>query len=147
VKQNGNILLVDDNDDDAFLMEKAFRSAGCPAHIFRCIDGEETQNYLEARPPFTSRGFYPVPDLILLDLKIPKLSGLEVLEWIREQPRFRNLIVVILTSSSLQRDIDQAYAFQANCFLTKPSSLTDTVEMARMIQACWLENLPTPRAD
>ena len=141
---SGNILLVDDNDDDAFFIEKGLKTAGCSAHIFRCIDGRETQNYLEAKAPFSNRGFYPVPDLVLLDLKIPHMSGLEVLKWVREHPVLFNLIVVVLTSSSQQRDIDEAYRLRANCFLTKPSSLSDTVEMARSIKLCWLQNLPTP---
>ncbi len=140
----GNILLVDDNDDDAFFIEKAFKSAGSLAHVFRCIDGRETLNYLEGKAPFASRGFYPLPDLVLLDLKIPHLSGLDVLKWIREHPLLNRLIVIILTSSAQQRDIDAAYALQANCFLTKPASLTETVEMARAIKACWLQNIPTP---
>ena len=144
MESKGKILLVDDNDDDAFFIEKAFKSVGSAAHIFRCIDGRETQYYLEAKAPFSNRGFYPMPDLILLDLKIPHLPGLEVLRWIREHPTLNKLIVVVLTSSAQQRDIDEAYALQANCFLTKPSSLSDTTEMARSISACWLQNLPTP---
>jgi CheY-like chemotaxis protein len=143
MEQSGNILLVDDNDDDAFFIEKAFKSAGSPAHIFRCIDGRETQSYLLAQAPFSDRGFYPLPDLVLLDLKIPHIDGMAVLRWIRQQPDLRSLIVIILTSSSQQRDIDEAYALQANCFLTKPSSLADTTELAKSIALCWLKNLPT----
>ena len=146
MQSTGNILLVDDNDDDAFFIEKAFKSAGSDAHIFRCIDGREVQRYLEAEAPFSNRGFYPMPDLILLDVKIPFLTGLEVLKWIRAHPKLRNLIVIMLTSSAQQRDIDAAYALQANCFLTKPSSLTETVEMAKSLALCWLKNLPAPLA-
>jgi CheY-like chemotaxis protein len=143
MEQSGNILLVDDNDDDAFFIEKAFKSAGVLAHIFRCLDGREVKNYLLGEAPFADRGFYPLPDIVLLDLKIPYSSGLEVLRWIRAQPNLRGLIVLILTASSLQRDIDEAYAAQANCFLTKPSSLAATVDQARAISLCWLKNLPT----
>jgi CheY-like chemotaxis protein len=143
MSNKGNILLVDDNDDDAFFIEKAFNSAGAPAHIFRCIDGREAQNYLRAEAPFADRGFYPLPDLILLDLKIPHVTGMEVLRWIREQPSLRHMIVLVLTSSAQQRDIDEAYKLQANCFLTKPSSLSDTVEMAKSIARCWMGNLPS----
>jgi CheY-like chemotaxis protein len=145
MEPSGNILLVDDNDDDAFFIEKAFKTAQAPAHIFRCIDGRETQQYLEAQPPFSKRGFYPLPDLVLLDLKIPHLSGLDVLKWIREHPTLHDLIVIILTSSTQQRDIDAAYALGANCFLSKPSSLTETVELAKAIKRCWLQTLPSPR--
>jgi len=144
MEPSGNILLVDDNDDDAFFIEKAFKSVGALAHIFRCIDGRETQNYLEGRTPFTDRGFYPMPDLVLLDLKIPHISGLDVLRWIREHPTLNRLVVIVLTSSAQQRDIDAAYALQANCFLTKPGALDETIEMARAIKSCWLQNIPTP---
>lgn len=143
MEHGGNILLVDDNDDDAFFIEKAFKSAGSSAHIFRCIDGKEAQNYLEAQAPFSDRGFYPAPDLVLLDLKIPQVPGLEVLRWIRQHPEWNNLIVVVLTSSAQQRDINEAYALKVNCFLTKPSALNDTVELARSIMLCWLKNLPS----
>jgi CheY-like chemotaxis protein len=145
MEQRGNILLVDDNDDDAFFVEKGFQSAEANANIFRCIDGREAQHYLEAKAPFSSREFYPLPDLILLDLKIPLGGGLEVLKWIREHPTLRRLIVIILTSSSHQKDIDGAFALGANGFLTKPSSLAETVELARGIKLCWLKNLPSPR--
>jgi len=143
MEHGGNILLVDDNDDDAFFIEKAFKSAGSLAHIFRCIDGHEVQNYLKAEAPFGNRGFYPLPDLVLLDLKIPQMPGLEVLRWIRAHPELNSLIVIVLTSSAQQRDIDEAYQLRANCFLTKPSSLDETVAMARAISLCWLRNLPT----
>ena len=146
MSNKGTILLVDDNDDDAFFIEKAFTSAGSPAHIFRCIDGREAQHYLLAEAPFTNRGFYPMPDLILLDLKIPHLSGLELLKWVREQPALRHLIVLILTSSAQQREIDAAYDLQANCFLTKPLSPAETAELAKSITLCWMTNRPSSRA-
>ncbi len=141
--QAGNILVVDDNDDDVFFLEKAFKTLSSTCHFFRCIDGLEAQRYLRAEAPFSDRGFYPLPDLILLDLKIPHLNGFEVLEWIRADAALRTQIVVVLSSSSQQSDIDRAYALQANSFLTKPSSLAETVELARAIELCWLRALPT----
>lgn len=143
MEHGGNILLVDDNDDDAFFVEKAFKSVPSPVHVFRCLDGRETLKYLKGEAPFSDRGFYPLPDLVLLDLKIPHLNGIEVLRWIRQNPELRHLIVLILTSSAPQRDVDEAYALNANCFLTKPSSLEQTVEMARSIAFCWMKNLPS----
>jgi CheY-like chemotaxis protein len=141
--RGSNILLVDDNDDDAFFLEKAFQTIGSTAHILRCIDGREAQLYLLGEPPFADRGFFPLPDLVVLDLKIPHINGLAVLKWIREHPDLCNLIVVVFTSSSQQHEIDAAYALHANCFLTKPASLTETTELARSIQRCWLTTLPS----
>jgi CheY-like chemotaxis protein len=140
----GNILLVDDNDDDAFFLEKAFKTAGSPAHIFRCIDGREAQKYLLGEAPFADRGFYPLPDLVVLDLKIPHITGLEVLKWIRSHPVLRSLIVIVFSSSSQQHEIDAAYAQLVNCYLTKPASLTETTELARAMERCWLNHLPSP---
>jgi CheY-like chemotaxis protein len=141
--RGGNILLVDDNDDDAFFFEKAFKTIESPAHILRCIDGREAQLYLLGEPPFADRGFFPLPDLVVLDLKIPHVNGLALLKWIREQPELRSLIVVIFTSSSQQHEIDAAYALQVNCYLTKPASLTETTELVRAISRCWLGHLPS----
>jgi len=141
--RGSNILLVDDNDDDAFFFEKAFKTIGVSAHIFRCIDGREAQHYLRGEPPFADRGFYPLPDIMVLDLKIPHVNGLELLKWIRDHPEFRSLIVIVFTSSSQQHEIDAAYGLQVNCYLTKPASLTETTELVRAINRCWLGNLPS----
>jgi CheY-like chemotaxis protein len=133
------VLLVDDNDDDAFFVERAFKSCGTPVHITRCIDGQEAINYLDGKPPFTKASFHPRPDFVLLDLKLPYKDGLSVLAWIREQENFRNLIVVVLTSSSHKHDIERAYNLNANSYLTKPVSLEGMIEMARAINYCWFK--------
>ena len=134
-----NILLVDDNDDDAFFVERAFKSAKVPVHISRCIDGQEAMNYLESKPPFAKMSFHPRPDIVLLDLKLPVKDGLDVLAWIRGNEAFSNLIVIVLTSSADQRDIDRAYKLNANAYLTKPGSLDGMVEMVRAINFCWFQ--------
>jgi CheY-like chemotaxis protein len=134
-----NILLVDDNDDDAFFVERAFKSAGIPVHISRCIDGEEAINYLDGKPPFTKVSFHPRPDFVLLDLKLPVKDGLDVLAWIRSNEAYSNLIVAVLTSSANKRDIERAYKLNANAYLIKPGTLEGMVEMARAINFCWLQ--------
>jgi CheY-like chemotaxis protein len=143
MERGGNILLVDDNDDDAFFVERAFKSVVSSASVFRCIDGREAQKYLEGEAPFADRGMYPLPDLILLDLKIPNLSGLEVLRWIRRHPTLSRLIVIMLTGAAQQGDIDEAYALQAHSFLIKSVDPSEMAAMARAIQMCWLRNLPS----
>ncbi len=135
-----NVLLVDDNDDDAFFMERAFKAAEIPVNFFRCIDGQEAIHYLQNHPPFTKASFHPRPDFILLDLKLPVKDGFDVLEWIRGHKEHRNLIVALLTSSAQKRDIERAYALNANVYLTKPRSPKDMETLARAIQLCWFQN-------
>lgn len=139
MEKNINVLLVDDNDDDAFFIERAFKSAHIPVHISRCIDGQEAINYLENKPPFAKASFHPRPDFVLLDLKLPVKDGLDVLAWIRGSKTFSNLVVVVLTSSVNHRDIERANKLNANAYLAKPSSLEGMVEMVRAINFCWFQ--------
>ena len=129
-----------------FLSRRRLNPQDQPPTFFGALTGGRRRIIYGPRRLLRTGGFTRLPDLILLDLKIPLMDGLELLRWIREQPAFRNLIVVILTASSQQRDIDEAYALQANCFLTKPSSMVETTELAKSIALCWLKNLPTRKA-
>jgi len=134
-----NVLIVDDNDDDAFFVEKAFQSAGLKVHVFRCIDGQEAINYLENKPPFSNSAFHPRPDFVLLDLKLPVKDGLDVLAWIRNSETCRHLIVAMLTASAETRDIQRAYKLNANAYLIKPSTQQGMVDLAHAINQCWLQ--------
>lgn len=133
------ILLVEDNDDDAFITQRAFSSAGINAVIHRCEDGQAVIDYLSGLPPYTDRETNPVPHLILLDLKVPRKSGLEVLEWIRKHENFSPLVVLALTSSCEPKDVEQAYRLHINAYLVKPTSLTAMAEIAKCIRQLWLE--------
>jgi CheY-like chemotaxis protein len=134
-----NVLLVDDNDDDSFFIERAFQSAGVAIHIFRCIDGQEAINYLENKPPFSSASFHPKPDFVFLDLKLPVKDGFDVLSWIRGHKELSSLIVAILTSSAEKRDIERAYQLNANVYLTKPRSLQEMIDLAKSINLLWFQ--------
>jgi CheY-like chemotaxis protein len=134
-----NILLVEDNDDDAFIVERALKRAGVPSQVARCKDGREAMLYLEGKSPYDDRRQHPLPHLLLLDLKIPLHSGLEILRWLRSQEALKAQIVVVLTSSSEPRDLQEAYRLNANAYLVKPSSLTGMVELAKSLQLCWVE--------
>jgi CheY-like chemotaxis protein len=134
-----NILLVEDNDDDAFIVERALRSAGVHLHLERCKDGRAAMRYLNGQAPYDNREQFPLPHLLLLDLKIPFHNGLEILRWLRGQEALKSQIVVVLTSSAESRDIKEAYRLNANAYLVKPSSLDGMIEMARSLQLCWLE--------
>jgi CheY-like chemotaxis protein len=135
------ILHVEDNPDDVMLMALAFRKAGIAAKLDVATDGAKAMAALE--PGAAS----PVPFCVLLDIKLPSVSGLEVLGWIRKQPHLKRLIVIMLTSSLLPGDINQAYDLGANSYLIKPPNLDSLIELVKMIDQYWLRtNTPPARS-
>ena len=141
------ILLVEDREDDILLIRKAFErtSTNNPLQVVR--DGEEAISYLAGDGKFSNRAEYPLPWLILLDLKMPRVDGFEVLKWIRKQPGFSSLIVVVLTSSEQIRDVNRAYQLGANSFMVKPLDFQNIVEMSRVIQQYWLQHNQFPEVE
>jgi CheY-like chemotaxis protein len=133
-----HILLVEDNPDDALLVQRSFRRAQVQAAIHVVHDGDAAVAYLAGDHPFEDRLKYPLPSLMLLDLKLPRRSGFEVLEWVRRQPGLRRLPVVMLTSSAEDRDVARAYDSGANSFLVKPVSPTAMSQMAATLSSYWL---------
>ena len=101
-------------------------------------DGEEAMAYLAGEGKFQDRAEFPFPDLVLLDLKMPRVDGFEVLRWIREHPKIRNLRVVVLTSSHQLRDVNEAYRLGANSFLVKPLDFENFVETSKALRSYWL---------
>lgn len=133
------ILHVEDNADDVMLMSLAFRKAGVSARLEVAGDGEKAIRALQ-----TSNGA-PLPACVLLDIKLPTVSGLEVLSWIRSQQKLKHLPVIMLTSSLLPGDINRAYELGANSYLIKPPDLEALVSLARMIDQYWVRtNTPAP---
>jgi CheY-like chemotaxis protein len=133
------ILLAEDNEDDIFLMQRALKGAHIanPLHIVE--DGQQAIDYLAGRGQFADREKHPFPAIVFLDLKLPLKSGLEVLEWIREQPELRNLVVLILTSSSEPSDLRRAYHLGANSYLVKPPTVNQLLDLAKAFKWYWLE--------
>ncbi len=137
---SNTILLAEDNDDDAFLTTRAMESAGISHLIHHCRDGQVVIDYLEnLLSDREGDKESKVPELILLDLKMPRRDGLETLQWIRRHELFNPLIVLALTSSSEQRDVNAAYQLHINAYLVKHSSLSEMIELARAIRFFWLE--------
>ncbi|HUR45300.1 MAG TPA: response regulator [Candidatus Saccharimonadales bacterium] len=137
------ILLVEDNEDDVFLMQQSIRKAQITNPLQIVEDGREVLNYLQGFGKFKDRTEFPLPFLILLDLKLPLLSGLEVLRWIRERPEFETILVVVLTASQEERDVDSAYRMGANSYLVKPPSVEKLDEMTKSLGDYWLaKNVP-----
>lgn len=139
------ILLVEDNPDDVLLTRRAINKAGLQVTLSVVTHGEEALDYLErAGAPGASRTT-PLPGLILLDLKLPRLSGLEVLQWIRERHSLSAVPVVVLTSSTEEEDISRAYRLGANSYLQKPVAFDELVKLLGILNLYWFNtNLTAP---
>jgi len=136
------ILHVEDNPDDVMLMNLAFNRAGISARLHVVSDGDEAITALEQS---SLNGGAPV--CVLLDVKLPRVSGLEVLAWIREQPRLRRLPVILLTSSSQTSDINRAYDLGANSFLVKPPDLDSLTQLVKTVAHYWVQTNVRPVAN
>jgi CheY-like chemotaxis protein len=136
---NQYILLAEDDPNDVLLIERAFRKAGLNDVLKTVRDGSQTIDYLAGHGKYADRGQFPLPFLILLDLKMPGTDGFEVLQWVRAEPELKRLLVVVLTSSNLQADVDRAYELGANSYLVKPVEFDEMVNMIQRFEAYWAE--------
>jgi two-component system response regulator len=134
-----SILLVEDNPDDIDLTRRAFQRAGLTQPLDVVDDGVEALDYLFAREAHAHRASEPLPALVLLDLKLPRLDGHEVLRQIRANARTRFLPVVVLTSSDEEKDLVESYSQGCNSYVRKPVSYNEFVEAARQLGVYWLE--------
>ena len=132
------ILYAEDEENDAFFLERAFKQAGIANPLVTVSDGQAAIDYCLGRGRYTNRGEHPLPCLLLLDLNMPKKTGIEVLMRIREEPSVRTLPVIVLTSSLQDSDIHRAYLKGANAYLAKPSQPEGLLVMAKAIQDFWL---------
>jgi two-component system response regulator len=132
------ILLVEDNPDDELLTLRALKKTGVQNEVVVAHDGVEALDYLFASGPHAGRDPAVVPRLILLDLKLPRVNGLEVLERLRSAERTRRLPVVILTSSKEQRDMLDGYGLGANSYVRKPVNFEQFVEAVELLRSYWL---------
>jgi len=132
------ILLVEDDPNDVLLIQRAFRKSDVANPIQVVGDGEEAIAYLSGRGPYADRERYPLPVLLLLDLKLPRKSGFEVLEWLRQQPGLKRLPVAVLTSSAETPDINRAYDLGANSYLVKPVRFEGLLRMVQTLNLYWL---------
>lgn len=138
------ILQVDDDPNDVFLLQHALRKVGVANPIQVAGDGQQAIEYLQGAGKFTDRAKFPFPCLVLLDLKLPFVMGLDVLRWIRQLPG-PVLTVLMLTVSGSEADIVEAYRLGANAFLTKPSEASRLEEMVRAIKDFWLTHNTLPQ--
>ena len=131
------ILLAEDNPGDVFLIREAFKLGSIGKRLHVVEDGEAALQYLRG-------GVDPRPDLILLDLNLPKIDGREVLGKIKADPELRHIPVIILTTSNSEKDVVNAYEHHANCYLTKPQDLSQYFDLIENIEAYWLSTVCLP---
>jgi two-component system, chemotaxis family, response regulator Rcp1 len=131
-----DILLVEDNPADIRLTQEAFKETRlrCKLHIAR--DGAEALEFLRQNGRFAAA---PRPDMILLDLNLPKKDGREVLAEVKNEPQLKRIPIVVLTTSNDEHDIRHTYDNHANCFITKPAGLDDFVEVVKKVEEFWLQ--------
>ena len=136
---NGTILLVEDDENDVFFMKRAMKAAQILNPLQVAPDGRQAIRYLEGAGEYNDRKCFPLPKLVLLDLKLPYVMGLEVLKWIREQPELKGIIVVVFSSSKMSEDIHAAYLLGANSYLVKPSDPQALTEKVKVIKDYWID--------
>ena len=123
------ILLAEDDDNDVLLIQSAFKGAGILTPIYVVRDGDEVIAYLKGVGKYANRAEYPLPSVLLLDLKMPRKTGFEVLQWIRSERTLQTLRVIVLTGSTDLLDLNKAYQLGTNSFLVKPGDFKDFITL------------------
>lgn len=144
MSEHAIILLAEDDEDHVILIKRAFAQADLRNPLYVVWNGEEAIEYLEGSGKYSNRDEFPLPDLLLLDLKMPRVDGFQVLAWIREHPELKALRTLVLTSSDDLRDVNRAYQLGANSFLVKPIDFQNVVELSRIVQKYWLKESRIP---
>lgn len=138
------ILHVENDPNDILLVQRAFREVAIPHPVQVADNGERAVEYLSGQGEFADRTRYPLPCLIFLDLSMPRMNGIEVLTWIRQQPLVKRIPVIIFSSSKHNRDVSAAYDMGASSYMVKPVSYRELVEQVRAFKAYWLSKSELP---
>lgn len=146
IPERAVILVAEDEEDDVLLLKRAFLKADVHNPLYFVYTGKELVSYLKGDGQYADRDEFPLPDLLLLDLKLPGYNGFEVLAWIRSHPGLTRLRIIVLTSSNESKDMNEAYRLGANSFLVKPNDFEKLVGLAKMIREYWLEHSKCPQS-
>src|ERR1044072_8897754 len=138
------ILVAEDDPTDAFFLQRAFAKGGVAVGLKFVRDGQEAIDYLRGETPYTDRGAHPLPQLLLLDLKMPRMNGFEVLHWLKTQPGLKRLLVIVFSSSAETGDINRAYDLGANSYLVKTNETEQLLELVNRVEKYWLEANQNP---
>lgn len=148
ITRQGIILLVEDEASDVFLMQRAFDKVKLVNPVQTVPDGDQAISYLKGQGQYRNREQHPLPEIIFLDLKMPRRSGLEVLAWIREQePPIRRIPIVVLTSSKQSNDVNRAYELGANSYLVKPAAFEGLIDMVKALETYWFSMNEQPAVE
>lgn len=131
------ILIVEDDPNDVLFLKRALKKNEIYNPVYTVADGEEAIAYLSSLGKYLDRSAYPFPGVIILDLKMPRKNGLEVLEWIKDHPQYRVIPTIVLTSSKLNEDVIKAYGLGANSYMVKPSNFDDLQNMMKKAHEYW----------
>lgn len=142
--KTAKILIVDDNAPDREVMKRALRKGKVLCEVNDVADGEQALLYLKNLPPYDDKQRYPTPDLVLLDINMPRLDGLQVLEAIRADQNLRRLPVVVLSSSDRDADILNSYKFGVNAYVRKPVDSVEFIAAIQKLESFWLELVVLP---
>jgi CheY-like chemotaxis protein len=146
LKAATDFLLVEDSPDDVYLVERAFSKSGEGHRLHVVSDGQEAMDYLMGVGVYHDREKHPIPGVILLDIKMPRISGLEFLQWLQERApeRLRIIPVIVMSGSEEERDIKTAYKLGANCYLVKPIPWGEFEERMTSLNVFWGKHVKTP---
>jgi CheY-like chemotaxis protein len=136
--EHPSVLVAEDEETDVLILRLGFEKAGLPNPLIAVRDGQEALDYLNGNGPYADRSRHPLPALLLLDLKMPRLTGFDVLAWLATRPDFKHLPAVVLSSSSDDSDIQEALRLGARDYFVKPHSLAELVKIIRTLPARWL---------
>ncbi len=143
---NYTILLVEDDENDAMLLRMAFERNNIANPVQWVKDGLEAVAYLNGDGIYSDRAKYPFPEVLLLDLKMPRMTGLELLAWISEHPEYKVIPTIIMTSSKQELDIESAYKLGANTYMTKPIAFDQLAQMVKLTHEYWaMSAKPKPK--
>lgn len=144
--ENGppTLLIVEDNEDDIFFMERIFKQMGARCDFRFARDGVEAVDYLSGKGQFEDRVKHPLPTIILMDLKMPRMNGFEVLEWMQKQPEIKLIPTIVVTSSTMQEDVTRAYRAGANAVMNKPVDKDSLLQMLKTFHLYWTDYVEMP---
>jgi len=144
--ENGppTLLIVEDNEDDIFFMERIFKQMGARCDLRFVRDGVEAVEYLSGKGQFEDRVQNPLPTIILMDLKMPRMNGFEVLEWMQKQPEIKLIPTIVVTSSTMQEDVTRAYRSGANAVMNKPVDKDSLLQMLKTFHLYWTDYVEMP---
>lgn len=142
-ESNLQVLLVEDNPAHAALVKRSFEENGIQADLTHLVDGEAAMDYLFRRGPY-AEATYPMPHLILLDLRLPRVDGMDVLKAVKADEALRGIPVVVLTTSAAERDVEKAYSHYANSYVVKPLGFSKFQQLIKEVKNYWSHHNTLP---